>query len=88
MADNPTALKGSCSEFLGLFGLLRHWIEVEAPGDEELLPNKRSFAKLCSIIDLLLHVKRGVVRSADAVELLAADSSEFLRLHKDAWVYR
>jgi hypothetical protein len=87
MADHPSALKGSCSEFLGLFGLLRHWIAVEAPDDEDLDPKKRSFNKLCSVIDLILQVKRGSVLAASAVERLAAYSTQFMVLHKVVWVH-
>lgn len=82
LADDSSKLKGSCSEFLGLFGLLRHWIEVEAPLDEAFTPHKRSFAKLCGVLDLILQVKRGTAIAREASRRLAADCCEFLRLHK------
>ncbi len=82
LADDPSRLKGSCSEFLGLFSLLRHWVLVEAPDHEELGPCKRSFAKLCDVMDLILHVKRGIVSPADGAARLAIGCREYLQLHK------
>ena len=82
LADDPTKLKGSCSEFLGLFSLLRHWVEVEAPTAAELELAKKSFRSLCSILDTILHCKRGLADVASAAPKLAANCSEYLQLHK------
>ncbi len=84
LADDTTRLKGSCSEFLGLFGLLRHWVELEVPNDVALMPHKASFARLCGIMDVLLEIKRGMISPRAGATRLAADCSEFLRLHKVA----
>ena len=75
-------LKGSCAEFLGLYALLRHWVEVEAPNHVNLEPAKDAFKKLCEVLDTILHVKRGIVPVEGAIQKLSADSSDYLRLHK------
>lgn len=82
LADDPTKLKGSCSEFLGLFALLRHWVDVEAPVDEAIRPHKMSFVKLCEVLDLILHIKRGVISPADGAPRLDAAVAEYMRLHQ------
>ena len=83
LADDPTKLKGSCSEFLGLFGLLRHFVEVEVPSVPELALHKRSFGKLRSVLDLIMDAKRCLVSPAEVSGKLAVECSEYLRLHKD-----
>ena len=82
LADDPSKLKGNCAEFLGLFSLLRHWVNVDAPSEPELVQPKASFNKLCDVIQLILHIKRGIVASDVGVAELAAASSEFLHLHQ------
>ena len=82
LSEDPAKLKGSCSEFLGLFGLLRHWVEVEVPAAEELLEARRSFFKLCDILDTILQIKRGIVDPAVGAQTLTCDCSEYLQLHK------
>lgn len=85
IADDPSKLKGTCAEFLGLFALLRHWIAVEAPVDPALVVPMRSFLALCGIIDLILKVKRELTPATEAGRKLTVDCSEYLRLHKVLW---
>ena len=82
LSEDPAKLKGSCSEFLGLFGLLRHWVEVDVPAAEELLEARRSFFKLCDILGTILQIKRGIVDPAVGAQTLMSDCSEYLHLHK------
>ncbi len=82
-SDDPDKLKGSCSEFLALYGLLRHWVETEVPEDPALQPQRCSFQKLCSVLDLILQIKRGLVSPAVGAPRLATECSDFLRLRKD-----
>lgn len=82
LENDPVRLKGSCSEFLGMFSLLRHWVEVEAPQDADLQLAKRSFAKLCGIMDLILHVKRGIIAPAEGAQRMTNACCEYLRIHK------
>ena len=82
LSEDPAKLKGSCSEFLGLFGLLRHWVEVDVPAAEELLEARRSFFKLCDILGTILQIKRGIVDPAVGAQTLMSDCSEYLQLHK------
>ena len=81
-SDDSAKLKGSCSEFLGFFGLLRHWIEVEVPAAEELLPARRSFFKLCDILNTILQGNRVNLDPAVGAQTLRCDCSEYLQLHK------
>lgn len=82
LAEKPDKLKGNCSEFLGLFGLLRHWVDVESPKEPELEAKRKSFDKLCEVLDMILNAKRGLVSPADGSRALAVACSDFLRLHK------
>lgn len=77
-------LKGTCSEFLGLFGLLRHWVELEAPDAVELAACKASFFKICGILDLILAVKRQRMTPEEGAARLDTDSCEYMRLHIEA----
>ena len=57
-SENPNKVKGTCSEMLGAFGLVRHWMECEmavAPAIQVFID---SFSALCKVLDLLLAAKQ------------------------------
>ena len=56
--DDNTKVKASCSELLGVYGLLRFFVELQLTGDLDGTPALRSMAAVCNVIDLLLAAKR------------------------------
>ena len=84
-AGETDKLKGNCSEFLGLYGLLRHWVETRAGGVPELLPQRQSFDAACLVLDVILHIKRGLIGVQPGAERLQRVVSDFIRLHKAAY---
>ena len=61
-------VKAGMSDMLGLYGLLRHFVEVRAPTDDGIAVQLRIFQLGCASIDLLLLAKkhRVAVRQAGA----------------------
>ena len=57
-ADRPNKIKGTCSEMLGAFGLVRHWIECEMAVVPAIQACIDSFTALCHVLDLLLAAKQ------------------------------
>jgi hypothetical protein len=50
-------IKASCSELLGVYGLLRHFVQVEVPDNVEFATARASFFAACTVLDLLLAAK-------------------------------
>ena len=78
-------LKCSASEALGLYSLLRHFVEVRVGHREELVTERRSFDAACAIIDLILDCKRGHAAPADTVPLLRDAQARFMQAHVEAY---
>ena len=58
----PGTLKGDASEMLGLYALMRHFIELRfrlRPG--ELAGPRASFDACCKVVDIILQMKTGVI---------------------------
>lgn len=84
-AEHPNKIKASCSEMLGLYGLLRHIAEVHVADTPDILPHKMSFFAACKVLDLLLYAKAGFANAREASSELTAATCEFLHLHKQAY---
>ena len=83
-----TKIKGDASELLGLYSLMRHFIEkrfVGRPG--ELVAERASFDACCKVVDTILLMKRGVIdpKSAAGRDALSAALLNHLRLHIAAY---
>jgi hypothetical protein len=75
-------IKGSMSELLAVFGMLRHFVELKlsaAAGSRSALA--ASFLALCKYIDTLLQAKRGALDIDTAAVNLATQLEEHGRLH-------
>jgi hypothetical protein len=83
--NNEDKLKCSASELLGLYGLLRHFVELHVPVVEELAPQRASFNSLCRVLDLLLQIKRCTVPIVQGVRDLRRAVTIHLRLHVEAY---
>ena len=59
------SIKASMSDMLGLYGLLRHFVETRCPADERIATELRLFAMSCKAVDQLLAAKHGLVTLQD-----------------------
>lgn len=56
--DDSNKVKASCSELLGVYGLLRFFMELELSGRPDMAAGLKSMMAVCRVIDLLLAAKR------------------------------
>ncbi len=84
-ATNPSKVKASCSELLGLYGLLRHYVECTVPPVPEHERARASFLAACSVMDAMLAAKFRMMQPADAAALVQERMSRFMVLHKSAY---
>jgi hypothetical protein len=80
-ADKSDKIKCSCSELLGLYGLLRHFFELHVRDGSAVQAEYRSFLAACEVLDLLLIAKRCTADIVQTANRLAVAASEHLRLH-------
>lgn len=78
-------LKASAGELLGLYALLRHYVERHIGPRPEVAAQRASFDAVCSIIDLVLLCKRGRMPPADASEALRRACIRHLELFQIAY---
>ena len=64
----PEKIKASCSELLGLYGMLRCYFNLRLANDPGFAPHLASLKDLCSSLDIILDFKYGV-RSIDAASV-------------------
>jgi len=83
-SKDPDKIKASCSELLGVYGLLRHFFE-RTHATPETLPMRRSFFAVCDMLDLILSAKFKLVEAGDVWMRLEAATVTFLTLHKLAY---
>lgn len=83
--DNPTRIKASCQEMLGLYGLLRFFFCVKLEGVSDLANELQSFKALCKVLDLLLAAKSRTVNVVEAASSLQTAVNDHLRLHQVAY---
>ena len=80
-AASASRLRCTCSEALGLYGLLRYFIESRI-ADAGSIPAVASFQKCCSVLDLIMQAKTRIRDPTAVGAELKIATSEFLRLHK------
>jgi hypothetical protein len=83
--DRRVSAECHCAELLGVYGLLRHFIETEVEDVPALQAHRRSFLAICKVLDLLLKAKHGFADARSAASALRAATCEHLRLHKAAY---
>lgn len=84
-AANSDKLKASCAEMLGVYGLLRHFVECRVRSTPDLTLKRESFFAACKVMDLLLTAKRVLAKIEDAAPALKAATEGFLVKHKLAY---
>ena len=86
-ATAATRVKASCAELLGVYGLVRHFVEHRlAPAtDDDTKKCLESFKALCQAVDIILLAKRGLASVDVASDSLAVALARFSRLHRAAY---
>lgn len=85
LAQDDSKLKASCSELLGVYGLLRFFFELELESKEGMSVYLSSFLALCGAIDLLLAAKRRMASVSQLADELDAQLATFFRAHLRAY---
>ena len=81
--NSETKLRCSCSEMLGLYVMLRHFVEANARDDLE--DEIASYKAACDCIDIIMMAKRGTLSMADAARRLRDALQKHARLHLAAY---
>jgi hypothetical protein len=76
----PDKVKASCSEMLGLYGLLRYFFELHVGDHAAVRVEFRSFLAACKVLDLVLVAKRCIADFASVAAQLQIATAEHLRL--------
>jgi hypothetical protein len=76
----PDKVKASCSEMLGIYGLLRYFFELHVGDHAAVRVEFRSFLAACKVLDLVLMAKRFLGDFAVVAAQLQIATAEHLRL--------
>ncbi len=61
ISEDAGKLKCGASELLGVYGMLRFYVETRVPDEPEWRLRRSSFEAACDILDCLLQAKRGLI---------------------------
>ena len=78
-------LKASASELLGVYGLLRHWAATVVGERPELAQQRASFQSACTVVDIILLAKRGVLSTMEAQPRLHSAVDQWRAAHVAAY---
>ena len=78
-------LRASASECMGVYALVRHWLETRVEHNEALRAHRASFDAACKTIETLMLIKRKSLRMRDGAKQLRENMSTWLRLHKKCY---
>ena len=87
-SNEASKIKGSCAELLGLYGMLRHFIECVATIAPEHDAAKQSFFAACDVVDAILAAKFCRLSPQRAAADLQTLTARFMELHKAAYGVR
>jgi hypothetical protein len=79
--QNPSLLKGNCSEFLGMYGMMRCFVALKLSDLPAAAACKGSFEAACEVVDCMLALKRCTVSVADGAAKLEASLRRHLAAH-------
>jgi len=80
--QDHSTIKCSASEMIGLYGLLRHYMETRVPPDPRLERVKLNFLLIAKVVDIFLLAKRRAMPMREASEKARAALIAHLRNHK------
>ena len=81
----PSKVKASCSELLGVYGLLRLFFETKVAGIPELAGNLKSFKSCCQVLDTVMAAKNSYMPVAQAADQMEQAVTEFMRCHQSVY---
>ena len=79
--EAPNKVRGSCAEFLSLYGMLRCFVALQLGGDTDFERHVASFNAVCCIVDCILDVKQCLVDVRVGADRLEAAVRRHLALH-------
>ena len=80
--DDRSKIRGSCAEFLGLYGMLRCFVALQLGETEEHAAHVRSFNAACAIVDCILDIKRCILDVAGGADKL----ERLIKCHMDTHI--
>ena len=83
-SEKADKLKASCSELLGLYHMIRHYVETKVASDR-CPASQASFFACCKCIDIINQARHGHITTAEAAPVLRAATQQFLIKHKRAY---
>ncbi len=83
--NEPHKVRGSCAEFLGLYGMLRCFVALRLGGDPTCERHVASFNAVSNVIDCILDVKRCLVDVRAGADRLEAAVRRHLALHTSVY---
>lgn len=83
-SDNDK-IRCNASELLGLYALLRHFVETVVGDRPEVAAQRASFDAICEAVDLVLLAKRRVCEPAQVADTLQACLRRHMQLHIAAY---
>ena len=81
VSEDSDKLKCSASELIGLYAILRHYVETKIAHHHELRAHVSSFQAACEVVDAILLFKNGVV-GPEGVNKLDQSYRSYLSQHK------
>ena len=84
-SEEPTKIKANASECLGMYVLLRDFIETQVGERPELELERQSFDAACRVIDVIMKAKLHVMTMGDAARELIVIMGDFMAKHKEAY---
>ena len=79
--ENAESIKGSMSDLLGMYGVLRHWTEVRMPADPRIAAEVYNFQLVCKAVDILMMVKKRRLAVPDGGRQLQVLLAKHLESH-------
>ena len=80
-APNADKLKCSASELLGLYALLRHFVEMRIEGNPAVAHQVASYKAACKTIDIIIRAKKGLMPLRQAGRELRDAVSDHMQKH-------
>ena len=86
-ASSETADKLKCgaSELLGVYGMIRHFVETRIGFHADIAAERASFDAACHVLDVLILCKRGAAAVEDGAQALQRAISHHQYLHVQAY---
>ena len=84
-SDEVDRVRASASELIGVYVLVRDFIETEVGDPPELARERQSFEAACLCIDIILRAKMSLLSMRDASNLLTRALSDHMQKHLAAY---